>query len=416
VPADAVLDALRKVCDDRARAAEDGDAVQDVPARWVASPRSTDEVAEVLTVTAQHELRVVARGSGTKLDWGLPPKALDVVVDVSGLTGVVEHVAGDLVVVVRAGTPVADLQDQLAAASQQLALDVPVRGATVGGTIATATSGPRRLLYGTVRDLLIGVTFVRADGIVAKAGGKVVKNVAGYDFGKLLAGSFGTLGIVTEAVFRLHPEPVATAAVQVELSDPVTAARAAAAVVGSQLVPTAVEVWRRGDGPTTVTAVVDGIEEGVVRRAAAARELLGDTAVLLDDVPVDLADLPVEDGGTLLKATSTIVGVGDVLSTVGRAGAQHGLDTVVRGSAGGVLHVGLPPGAPPERAAGVVRELRAATARHAGTVTVLTAPQPVRDAVDVWGPVPGLALMARLKEEMDPGHLLAPGRFVVPAP
>ena len=131
---------------------------------------------------------MVPRGGGSKLGWGAPPTAVDLVVDTGGIAGVVEHAAGDLVVVVRAGTPFEDLQPRLAGAGQQLALDVPQPAATVGGVVATATSGPRRLLYGTLRDLLIGITFVRADGVVAKAGGKVVKNVAGYDFGKLLTG------------------------------------------------------------------------------------------------------------------------------------------------------------------------------------------------------------------------------------
>ena len=107
--------------------------------------------------------------------------------------------------VVRAGTPMSELQEALAGAGQQLALDSPFPGATVGGTLAVSTSGPRRLLYGTLRDLLIGITFVRADGVVAKSGGRVVKNVAGYDFGKLLTGSYGTLGLITEVVVPAAP-------------------------------------------------------------------------------------------------------------------------------------------------------------------------------------------------------------------
>ncbi|MDP9443186.1 MAG: FAD-binding oxidoreductase, partial [Actinomycetota bacterium] len=206
----AVLAELSKACDGQARAAAAADAVAGVEPAYVARPGSTREAAEVLRVAGQHRLRVVARGAGTKLDWGAAPAGLDLVVDTTALTGIVEHAAGDLVGIARAGTPLADLQEQLATAHQQLALDAPVPDATLGGSIATNTSGPRRVLYGTLRDLLIGITFVRADGVVAKAGGKVVKNVAGYDFAKLLTGSYGTLGLVTEAAFRLHPLPAAS--------------------------------------------------------------------------------------------------------------------------------------------------------------------------------------------------------------
>ncbi|MDX6326929.1 MAG: glycolate oxidase binding subunit, partial [Nocardioidaceae bacterium] len=194
---DAVLSDLRKACDERARPAQDVDSIGGVPARYEASPASTEEASEVLRTAAHHDLRVVARGMGTKRDWGAPPESVDLILDTTLIDGVVEHAAGDLVVVVRAGTLLEDLQSTLAEAGQQLALDAPLPGATIGGTIALNTSGPRRLLYGTLRDLLIGVTFVRADGVVAKSGGKVVKNVAGYDFGKLLIGSYGTLGVVT---------------------------------------------------------------------------------------------------------------------------------------------------------------------------------------------------------------------------
>lgn len=411
-PSDPVLDGLHKVCDERARAATDDDAVAGVLPRYVASPSSTAQAAEVMSLAAQHELNVVARGAGTKLDWGLPPSAVDLVVDTTGLSGVVEHVAGDLVCLVRAGTPVRELQEQLAGHGQQLALDSPLADATVGGTVAVSTSGPRRMLYGTLRDLLIGVTFVRADGVVAKAGGKVVKNVAGYDFGKLLTGSYGTLGLVTEAVVRLHPVPAARRVVTVEATDRAQAGRLAAAVIGSQLVPTAVEVDQSGDGPVTVTVLLEGIEAGVDGRAQGAVELLGPSAAVTGDLPDGFGDYPFESGGTGLKLTSTITGVADVLDTAHRLSAERAAPLSLRGSAAGVIYAGLPAQAPADDVAAVVDRLRDTCSTHGGGVTVLTAPPEVRGAVDVWGPVPGLHLMRRVKDEMDPGHRLAPGRFV----
>ena len=170
----------------------------------------------------------------------------------------------------------------LAAADQELAFDNALPGATVGGSLAIAPSGPRRLLRGTLRDLLIGVTFVRSDGVVAKAGGRVVKNVAGYDFGKLLTGSYGTLGLITEAVFRLHPRPAARVVVSARASDAASVARAAHSVVASQTVPSAVEIdWPAGTdsagGGATVAVLLEGTDEGVAARGETVQLLLEPT-------------------------------------------------------------------------------------------------------------------------------------------
>ena len=222
---DEALAALRNATGGAAGPAGEADIIGGVPARYVAVPPSTVDASAVLRVAAAYGLAVVARGAGTKRDWAAPPSRLDLILDTTRMAGVVEHAAGDLVVVVRAGTTVEELAGKLAPAGQQLALDTALPGATIGGTVATATSGPRRMLYGTVRDLLIGVTVVRADGVVARAGGKVVKNVAGYDLGKLVAGSYGTLGIVTECAFRLHPLPARSAYVCRTVDGPAEAGR-----------------------------------------------------------------------------------------------------------------------------------------------------------------------------------------------
>ncbi|MGH3548956.1 MAG: FAD-binding oxidoreductase, partial [Pseudonocardiaceae bacterium] len=184
---------LRAACDDVAQATA-GDTVDGVPARWVARPGNNEEVSAVLRAAAGLGLRVVARGGGTRLAWGVPPAALDLIVDTNRMAAVLAHAAGDLVVTVQAGLPMGALQRALAPHRQRLALDCDNPAATIGGTIATAASGPLRYRYGSVRDLLIGITVVLADGAVTHSGGKVVKNVAGYDLGKLYTGSLGTLG------------------------------------------------------------------------------------------------------------------------------------------------------------------------------------------------------------------------------
>ena len=408
--ADAVLDDLAKV--GTARAAGVDDTVDGVPARWVASPASTDEVAEVLRLAARHDLSVVACGGATTLSWGCPPRSADLLLETRGLTGVVEHAAGDLVVVVRAGTTMAELQETVAGAGQQLALDSPLPGGTVGGALATNVSGPRRVLYGTARDLLIGVTFVRADGVVAHSGGKVVKNVAGYDFGKLLIGSYGTLGVITEAVFRLHPRPAARRVVTAGFADGAAAGRAALAVLGAQLVPAAVEVDQWPDGPVTVTVLIEGVAAGLPDRADAARALLGPQAQEGDDPPDGFGCYPFDEHGTALKLTCSLRGVGPVLAGARRAGAASDTALRVRGSASGALYAGVPGGTEPATVASLVTALRGLVSSYGGTVTVLRAPAEVRAGVDTWGPVPGLELMRRLKREMDPDGRLSPGRFV----
>ncbi|MFI5934478.1 FAD-binding oxidoreductase [Actinoplanes sp. NPDC051494] len=353
--------------------ATDADTVQGVPARFVASPASTEEAAAV--VTAARDLTIVVRGGATKLDWGLPPRHVDLIIDTRRLTGVVEHAAGDLITVVRAGTPLSTLDF----GTQQLALDDPLPGATVGGTVAADTSGPRRMLYGTARDLLIGITVVRPDGTVTRAGGKVVKNVAGYDLGKLYTGSYGTLGLITECVFRLHPVPRARAFVTV----PVSGLDAQlAAVRAEQVVPSAVEF----DGySATLAVLVEGTPDGVRDRAARLEKVLGGSCS--PEPPPWFGRYPWEPGGTGVK-------IGVPLSAIAS------LPGPVRGSAGtGVLYSHLP-------------GLREAAHRAGGHAVVLTAPAAVRQRVDMWGPVPGLELMRRVKDQFDPGHRFAPGRFV----
>src|ERR1700730_16333261 len=216
------------------------DAVGGLAPSFVASPSSTSEASALLRVAAAHGLSVVPRGAGTGLSWGMPPSSCDLVVDLRSMDRVIEHTAGDLVARVQAGATIGQLAAVLASAGQQLALDAPA-DATVGGVVATGTAGPRRVRYRAPRELLIGVTVVRADGVIAHSGGKVVKNVAGYDIGKLFSGSQGPLGLITETTFRLHPLPAAVAWVTAEFGpdDSAGAVAAVAAAAGSPLVPSA---------------------------------------------------------------------------------------------------------------------------------------------------------------------------------
>ena len=395
-----VLDALERATAGHAGAAGEGDTVGGIPAKWVAAPGSTEETAAVMKTAAAEGLAVAARGAGTKLDWGTPPRRLDLIVDMTRLDRVIEHASGDLVVMVQPGVTLRSLGEHLAGAGQRLAIAEVVPGSTVGGMLATGLCGPRRLAAGAVRDLVLGVTLVRADGVVAKAGGKVVKNVAGYDLAKLVTGAYGTLGLITEANFRLHPISPASAYVTTTVPSAPVAYEVVQRVLHGQFVPSAVEVDRpEAGGPIEVAVLLEGTEAGVAARTGQAVEALGGRRT---DAPDWWGTLPA--GEVLVKATTELTGLGRLLDAVEKAGPA-----TVRGSAGvGALHLGMPAAG----AADAVGALRADAHRWSGSVVILAAPYPVRSDVDSWGPVPGLELMRRVKDQFDPDALLAPGRFV----
>ncbi|KAB8195735.1 FAD-binding protein [Nonomuraea phyllanthi] len=370
------------------------DAVGGVQPRWVALPETVEEVSAVLRDCAERDLAVVPAGGGTKLHWGLPPERCDVLLDMCCMNAVLEHAAGDLVVRAQAGVTMDALAGVLAEKGQELALDPPfAEHTTVGGTLATAAAGPRSFRYGTARDLLIGITVVLPDGTIARSGGKVVKNVAGYDLGKLFTGSQGTLGVIAEATFRLHPLPAESRWVVA----PLPSGDALARVTASQAEPSAVEIDCPGGAEgadATVAVLVEG--SAAEARALELREVLGDGTItaerpewwgliLRDDVLLELRFPPAR----ALEA----------LAAAGEAGFAF------RGSAAtGRAYL---EGSEEELAA--VTGLRARVEALGGRLHVLAAPE---TGVDRWGQVSGLPLMRRVKERFDPGRRMSPGRFV----
>src|SRR5271169_406787 len=202
------------------RAATPEDAVDGVQPQMVIEPGSPDEIARVLKTASSAGLQVIPRGGATKMGWGNPPRGSDLIISTRRLNRIVEHAWGDMTATVEAGCTLRQLQQTLAEHGQRLALD-PLwpEKATMGGILATNDSGPLRIRFGSLRDLIIGITLALPDGTLAKSGGKVVKNVAGYDLPKLATGSLGTLGIITQAIFRLHPVPRETRTLSFSDSD-----------------------------------------------------------------------------------------------------------------------------------------------------------------------------------------------------
>ena len=340
------------------------------------------------------------------------PSTVDTVLDTRWLRGVSAHEPGDLVATVGAGTPLADLQGVLGLAGQRLALEAGSPGATVGGVLAVGEAGPLRLRYGTGRDLLIGVEFVRPDGVIAHSGGRVVKNVAGYDLGRLLCGSYGTLGVITSATFRLHPLPAERAWVSCPVGSPAELADLVERATDARVNAAAVEINLDG-AAGTLSLLVEGSRAGVPARAETAVELLGDRAAIVPE-PRWWGQYPFLFDAIALKLAVPVGRLGPMLDALIDAA---GPDVAVRGSAGaGVVHASLPGATTPpelEFILGAVRDaIGTADGVPRGSCVVLAAPDAIRDTVDLWGPVPGLGLMRRVKEQFDPDQRLASGRFV----
>lgn len=381
--------------------------------RRVERPESLGEARNLLR---DSDGALLFRGGGTKLGWGAPPERVDLVVETCGLDRILEHNAADATAVVEAGLPLRRLQEELASTDQWLAIDPPAtgEGATVGGVLCANDAGPRRHRYGTMRDLVIGVTVVLADGSVGRSGGKVIKNVAGYDLATLLCGSLGTLGLVARVVLRLHPRSRASATVRVD-ADAETATALALEVMASPVVASALDwaegsLWVRVEGHP---GAVDDQTETV--RGLAVGQDADDVEILADDDEEAawgrLAEgLAGTDGETVLRAGTPPSRLPQASRALAEAAAEAGVEASLASHAGVGLHTARLRGGEVGAHAEVVRGWRR---RLAGHVVVRRHLPGLEDETDVWGePGPEIDLMRRIKDRFDPGHRCAPGRFV----
>jgi len=391
--------------DDIVRPATDADVVLDREPVAVIEPRSADEVAEVLRVATREDIALVTRGGGTKVEWGSPPARCDAILSTRGLGRLVEYEPGDMTCVAEAGLSLVDLQTRLAdepGFAQRLMIDGHGPMATLGGTVATNASGPRRTRYGTPRDLLIGVRYVTGDGLAARSGGKVVKNVAGYDVAKLLTGSLGTLAVITETAWKLHPLPATAHTLVLHQPDPERMASLCHALRTAPVTPTTAELcWPEG----TLTVRIESTPDGARAQAERIRARV--------DGPVE--DLTHEAAEERERALHERVwgGSAPVVAVGVRPSRLRGLLAAVD-AAGGVLgaraligsgEVGLPD-ADPDRLDRLVAALSALEA----TVRLRRAPVALRD-LEPRLTDPGVGdVSSALKRELDPAAILAPGR------
>ncbi|MBM3215477.1 FAD-binding oxidoreductase [Candidatus Poribacteria bacterium] len=406
----------------------------------VITPSSVEQVSDVLRAATDERASVVPCGNGSALSIGNLDGSAEVLLSLRELNRTIDYESNDLTAVAEAGKPIAALQQEIAPSRQFLALD-PARQdmATVGGVIATNDSGPLRRMYGTPRDLTLGVKAVLADGTVVKGGGRVVKTVAGYDTVRLLVGSLGTLAVVVEAAFRLHPVPERRAATLATFADWASARAGADGIVHSELHPTFLEMLNLGDDvwgeygtrshAPSVLACFAGTQEEADYQVERASELLrgsnaADVAQYADEgadfwqelLQATLSAWRSESESVVCRVSVPIVQVQQAIETGSRLAAARdlGVQYLAHYANGSVMcRFRLPTPEAASPASDAVDSLRTELLPVGGRVVVENAPVGVKRQLDVWGPPTGpVAWMRRLKDRMDPHHLLNRGRFL----
>ena len=414
-------------------------AVDGVTPQVVTLPATVEEVAEVMRIASREDAAVIPWGGGTAIGLGNTPRRYDIALCLSHLNDVVEYEPADVTATVQAGKTLADFQHHLAEHGQFLALDPPLgQESTIGGILAVNASGPSRHAYGTARDLILGIRAVQADGRIIKAGGRVVKNVAGYDLSRLFIGSLGSLGIIVEASFRLAPLPRAERTAVVLLPSAQEAWRFVAQTANLSLravellnalalrqVATVREAAEDGYAlllaaagePAAVERSLKEIGELSRRAAASLAEVDGSAQSQLWQAIADLAR-PSSPGGAALVCKAAVLpsqvpALSERIETMGR---ELGLaPLLVSHLTAGIVYSAwpLPQDEGVQRALDLATTLRQVVAGLGGSLVVEACPLALKEKIDVWGePAGDFPLMRRIKEQFDPQGILNPGRFL----
>ena len=416
-------------------------AVDDLLPGLVALPENEDQVVDVLRLADEHDAAVFPRGGGSHMRLGATPERVDVVLSVERLRRQLAYEPGDMTTTVQAGLPLEELQGVLGAQGQFVALDPPVTAATtIGGVIATNAGGPRRLLYGTARDVVLGISVATADGARSKAGGRVVKNVTGYDLTKLYIGSLGTLGVVLELTFKVHPLPPGEATIGITCAGHADILPVLNALLRLPLRLSSLELLN--------AASVSAVQAGDVAMPAAPylflARLEGDAAVtagqkeriadalrgLSLSAPTDIHAMPAQPeeqqrlwsslAAQAFSTDSVAAKVGLRITDLAAFCAEvealsADLPWLLHAHAGnGIVSVQIPAAdVGEETLLAQIQALDACVVRLNGHRVIERAPVAVKRRCEVWGPVgDNFAVMQALKASYDPRRRLNPGRFI----
>lgn len=403
--------------------------------KTVVLPASVQEMQDVLRFAAKEDLSVVPAGAGTKLGIGNLPQKVDLVLATTRLNGVIEYEPADLTVTVEAGIRLAALQTELAQHQQYLALDPPhANQCTLGGIVATNASGSLRMRYGAARNQVLGLRVVHANGTVVKSGGKVVKNVAGYDLNKLYIGAFGTLGIITEVTLKLSPIPAHEAILAADFQNVQSAVNTGLNIVGSQTLPMFVNLFIKADlgsGETdekkpTLVAGFSGDPETVAWQLAQGQGIMeqnstlgvtiteGESRVLLEETIREFPAANRDTENVMVKVNLKRTDIAEFTAQVMNASWARDIQIMaLLGS--GILYLSIPVTSDTDcrMLANTLTQLRESATARRGNLIVETAPLELKQHIDVWGPVGDtLGLMQQVKDRFDAKGLLNPGRFV----
>jgi len=414
----------------------EGYEIDDVVPRSAVFPKTADQISEIMKFATADGLSVIPWGMGTKQSIGEMPERADIIVGTKNLSKIIEHEANDLIATAQAGASLKKFQTRLKKQNQFLPLDI-IDKASIGGIVATNDSGPMRLRYGTVRELMIGLKVVRADGSVFKGGSKVVKNVAGYDLPKLFTGSFGSLGIITEATFRLYPIPEYSETYIIHFSSPEKAHETVMSLLNSQLVLVALEVLNPGLVNTVDSKTNLGLDTGshvLVIRIMNVKKAVKDQTRAIQKITKDrdrsrivvdgrneeklwheISEFSHDNPGInhiVCKAGVPINDVPKVFSELSRLENEQGVNITASARAGNGIFNILFDGED-SLLVEILKELRAFCLSMNGYLTLQSAPAVMKSKISVWGDIgPAVNLMKRIKHNFDPDNLLNPGRFL----
>jgi len=404
--------------------------------RLAVIPETVEQVGQVVACANQQGLTLLTRGGGSHINLGGIPEHFDILLETARLTRLLEHEAPDLTCHVEAGITLTTLQAQLATKGQWIALDPPnAQQTTIGGILASNASGPKRLRYGTARDIVIGLHVVQASGEIARSGGRVVKNVAGYDLNKLYIGSLGTLGVIVEANFKLQPFPEKERTLILTFSNAADAMRTVIAILGSLLTPSAIELIDSGAAsdmddffglnlPTngyTLAVNFEGIPTAIDRQLDEMRMLARKNSALLGDELVGEAQTQFwnvvrehTQGSVTCKAAILVSQMATYLQTIEQVCRRHELEAAVVAHAGnGILYIELRPSDATHRLVEAITELRFHAQEARGSMVVERCPIDLKRRISVWGePGSDFYLMQRLKQQFDLKGTFVRGRFV----